>query len=113
MGKTPKKPKKSSVPCEPFGRWFEEFHAANPHVYAHFRALAYEIRNEGHTRYGSKTIMERLRWESPVRYGNEFKMGNKEKDRATARYVRMLIEEDPSFEYFFETRRLTHVDWFD
>jgi len=93
------------------GQWFAVFHLNNPHVYAAFKSMAYELRNAGHKRYGGKTIMERLRWESPVRYGTQFKMGNKEKDRCTARYVRLLIDEDSWFANFFETRELTVRDW--
>lgn len=66
-------------------------------------------RSQGHSRYGQKTIMERLRWESKVRTGRDdaYKISNTKKDKAGARYARMLISEDPSFDTFFETRQLT------
>lgn len=87
--------------------WFEKFHAKHPHVYRAFKEMALEIRAEGHARYGAKTIMERLRWESAVRYpGQSFKLDNRVKDRCTARYARLLIAEDPSFATFFELRAL-------
>ena len=88
--------------------WFSDHHNASPHVYEAFKAMAYEIRALGHERYGAKTIMERLRWESPVRYpGLEFKLSNTIKDRCSARYVRLLIVEDPSFRDFFAVRELS------
>jgi len=88
-------------------QWFQEFHASKPHVFKWFKQLACEIRAEGHRRYSAKTIMERMRWESPVKWGQEYKMGNLDKDRASARYARLLIDEDPSFKDFFQTRELT------
>ena len=88
--------------------WFKRYHEKNPHVYDAFRALAEEIRSQGHKRYGAKTILERLRWESDVRYkgtGLGFKLSNTIKDRCSARYARRLIVDDPSFEGFFEIRK--------
>ena len=87
--------------------WFRRFDEANPEVYEWFKEMARAIRDEGHERYGAKTIMERLRWETPVRFGVEFKVGNRAKDRASARLARKLMNEDPSFQGFFETRGLT------
>ena len=90
--------------------WFDHYHKENPKVYAAFKHMAEEIRHQGHKRYGAKTIMERLRWESSVRYkGWDFKLSNKVKDRCSARYARMMIEEDSWYENFFEIRKLTTI----
>lgn len=89
-------------------KWFNDFHAANPHVYEAFRAMALEIKALGHKRYGAKTIMERLRWESTIRHpGQVFKLNNGIKDRCSARYARLLIAERPSFAKFFTVRPVT------
>jgi hypothetical protein len=102
------------VGSDKYGKYFEKFHAANPHVYAAFKDFAHMIRDEdGHKRYSQKTIMERLRWETEVRYGKRYKMGNEPKDRCSSRYARLLIAEDPSFATFFEIRRQSHSDWSD
>jgi hypothetical protein len=87
-------------------KWFEEYHAKNPHVFMAFCKMAYEVRAEGHKRYGAKTIMERLRWESAVRHpGEVYKLSNDIKDRCSARYARKLIGLDPGFEGFFRLRK--------
>jgi hypothetical protein len=99
---------KVSPPRDELQAWFEDYHRKNPHVYDAFKALAREIRDQGHRKYGAKTILERLRWESEVRYrgsGLEFKLNNNIKDRCSARYARRLVAEDPSFEGFFEMRK--------
>lgn len=91
--------------------WFEAYHAANPHVYEAFCEMAREIRAQGHRRYGAKTIMERLRWESPARYPDKaFKLGNNVKDRCSARYARLLVSEDSSFASFFELRPVSTAE---
>jgi hypothetical protein len=85
-----------------------EFHASNPWVYSRFVEMAKAERTKGRTRYGAKTIMERLRWEAPDYTQNSgFKLPNTAKDRLSARYARMLISADPSFEGFFELRCLS------
>lgn len=109
-------PNAPRVEEDPLWGWFIEFHEANPEIYKAFVAMAYEIRRQGHKRYGAKTIMERLRWETPVQRlrwetpvrhpGSEFKLNNDIKDRCTARYARLLIRDDPSFSTFFALSRL-------
>ena len=102
------RPTKKTKTADELASWFAEYHAENPHVYEAFKALAYEIRGEGHKRYGAKTILERIRWESAVRYRNstlKFKLNNNIKDRCSARYARLLIAEDPVFQGFFEIRK--------
>ena len=51
-------------------RW-REFHAANPHVYAHFERLALKAARSGRKRFGAKAIWEVMRFEMtphPVEY---------------------------------------------
>lgn len=111
MSYTPDEVKSWSDEQDDLSSWFEKYDRENPKVYQAFKALAQEKRAEGHPRYGAKTIMEILRWESSVRYkGDDFKLGNNIKDRCSARYARKLIREDPSFKGFFETRELSTPD---
>lgn len=83
---------------------FEEFHAAHPDVWQLFRRFATQIRDQGSNTYGAKSIMERIRWHyATSSQGTEtFKINN----NFTSRYVRKMIEADPSYETFFETRKL-------
>lgn len=83
---------------------FAEFHEAHPEVYEHFKTLANQLRSRGHKRYGAKGIVEVIRFHRATTGPdvNGFKINN----NFTSRYARMLIEEDPSFDGFFEMRRL-------
>ena len=83
---------------------FTRFHATNPEVYALFAKFARELRSAGVKRYGAKGIMERIRWHCALETGKE--SGYTINDHFTSRYVRMLIEDDPSFEGFFELRSI-------
>lgn len=91
--------------------WFAEFNGQNPHIYHAFCKMAVELLGQGHKRYGAKTIMERLRWESGVRHpGESFKLSNTIKDRCSARYARMLIKQDSRFVLFFQLKPM--LDYF-
>lgn len=83
---------------------FERFHAGHPDVYSLFKRFAFELLRTGHRRYGAKSIMERIRWHVATSSGasEDFKLNN----IYTSRYARMLIEEHPEFEGFFELRAL-------
>ncbi len=83
---------------------FAEFHALHPEVFMEFRKLAQQLRDRGHQHYGAKGIFEVLRFHRAVdgRPEEPFKLNN----IYTSRYVRMLIQDDPSFLGFFELRVL-------
>ena len=82
---------------------FEDFDVAHPEVYTHFRHFANQIRTAGHTKYGAKTIIERIRWEMDLQVTDgEFKINN----NFISRYARKLINEDTSFEGFFNLREI-------
>lgn len=83
---------------------FDEYHKHNPHVYRLFKKYALQVKSAGRNHFGAKMIMERVRW---------FKMfetndpeGFKVNNDYTSRYVRLLIQERPEFDGFFETRKL-------
>lgn len=80
---------------------FEDFHAANPHVYEYLREYALMVKRAGR-RIGMKALFERLRWDYLVSTvtNTGFKLNN----NYTAYYARLLMENEPELRGFFETR---------
>ena len=81
---------------------FEQFHEANPHVYATLERLA-ERWLASHPKVGTKMLWERLRWELSVdttehrpRLNNSY----------TSRYARLLLARHPEWTGRIETRQL-------
>lgn len=91
---------------DPIQAKFDEFDRQHPDVYDLFKKFAWQLRNAGRDRGGAKSIMERIRWELATTSSPE-KDGFKINNNFTSRYARKLIEDDPSFGDFFETRRLS------
>ena len=90
---------------DPIQATFDKFHADHPDIYEMFKRFARQLRGAGRERYGAKSIMERIRWElatSSSGVDDGFKINN----NFTSRYARKLIVDDPTFESFFETRKL-------
>jgi hypothetical protein len=82
---------------------FLTFHNENPHVYAGLRELALGLRARGYKRYGIKGLYEVLRWRTAMATrGSEFKLNNNH----TSRYARMLMENEPGLDGFFELRSI-------
>lgn len=81
---------------------FDEYHAANPQVYALLRRFALEAKRSGRERLGIKALFERVRWYTDVEAkADSFKVNN----NYTAFYARLLMEQEPELKDFFETRR--------
>lgn len=77
---------------------FSRYHAQNPHVYDEFVRFAQTMRSTGRVRYSAKAIMEQIRWHRDLQTtGSPFKLSNS----FTALYVRLLIQNEPSFRDFF------------
>ncbi len=86
-----------------FDRWI----AANPRVWDLFVRFARQARESairrGRNRISSSAVIERIRWEVNIETtGDEFAVS----DHWTSRLSRRLIEADPSFNGWFETRRI-------
>ena len=83
---------------------FAEWLRLNPHVLDTFRRSAQRLRDAGHRRYSSRGICEAMRFNRAVVTTriDDFKINN----NWTSRLARVLIDEDPSWADFFETRRL-------
>jgi hypothetical protein len=83
---------------------FADYHAAHPEIYREFARLARLLRDRGHEHYGAKGLFEALRFHHAVdaRPGDQYKLNN----NFTSRYIRLLVEEQPEFDGFFELRKL-------
>lgn len=80
---------------------FWKFHQENPHVYEWFKAFSHDVKNSGAQGYGSKAVVERIRWHVMIETkGEPFKISND----FTACYSRLLIMLEPAFEGFFQLR---------
>jgi hypothetical protein len=85
---------------------FEEFKEAHPDVLVLFRRFACELRAAGHERAGSKLIWERIRYEKMTSAHRNCEDGFALNNNFTSRVARWLMEVDPSFIGWFETRKL-------
>lgn len=84
---------------------FKKFHFENPHVYARFKELAFQMKKSGRTKYSSKLIINVIRWESDlITNGEEFKIN----DAFQSIYGRLLAYHHPEFQSFFEFRIRGH-----
>lgn len=83
---------------------FEEFHAANPHVYDELVALARQARSRGHQKIGIELLFAVCRWERMMRTtsGDGFKLN----DHFTSRYARLIMAREDDLAGLFETREL-------
>lgn len=84
---------------------FEQFHQANPHVYAALRRLALDAARRGR-KLGIAMIFEVLRWQYAMHTtdaASEFKLNNNYR----AFYARLLMDSEPELANYFETRTQT------
>jgi len=82
---------------------FDNFHNENPEVYRLFEKFTFQAINAGRSRFGARTIMERIRWYTSVetRDSSDFKIN----DHWAPYYVRMFLVEFPNHAGFFEKRK--------
>lgn len=80
---------------------FTKFHRENPGVYSLFTKYANQLMSHGVCHYGSKAILERIRWHYEIdEKSKDFKLNN----NFASCYSRLLMHQDPSFRTFFSTR---------
>lgn len=84
---------------------FWDFHDANPHVYGELVKLARRARSRGHHRMGIEMLFAIVRWRRMMRTADP-SSGFKLNDHYTSRYARLIMEQEPDLDGFFETRRL-------
>lgn len=81
---------------------FATYHAANPQVYAAFKMFTGQLLKAGHReRLGAKLIIERIRWESLVSGGGEYKVNN----NYAPYYARLFMADHPQYDGVFATRK--------
>ena len=84
---------------------FERFDAQHPEIYQEFRHIAQDLLRRGRKHYGSKAILEVIRYHRILSGKSErevFKINN----NYSSRYARKLVDEDERFADFFELREL-------
>jgi hypothetical protein len=83
-------------------RTFVAWHIDHPDIWREFEKLALELIQSGRARYGSKAVMEVIRFNRVVSGGEDFKVNN----NYTAYYVRIFNAKYPQHKRFFETREI-------
>lgn len=92
---------------------FEDFHAANPHVYELFVHFMKELLRAGHKRISPNFIVDRIRWEmmfptvsTPGGWHVSGKRPFKINDHFSSRYARLVIERHPAAAKVIELRAI-------
>lgn len=81
---------------------FRLFHEANPHVARILARMALDLKQRGREHFGMKALFETLRFHSALQTagGEEWKLNN----NYTALMARLLMEQYPELDGFFELR---------
>lgn len=83
---------------ERFAKWIRR----HPEAYEHFVLFAIQAAKQGRQRFGSKAIVERMRWFVAMEWqGQSYKINND----FTALLSRKFIRDYPEYTYLFETRQ--------
>jgi hypothetical protein len=87
---------------------FEDYHRANPQVYAELVEMARKARAEGAERLAIGMLWEVLRWRHKTYLprrdpSQEVYMLN---DHYRSRYARLIMDQEPELDGLFEIRRL-------
>jgi hypothetical protein len=83
---------------------FDRFHEQNPHVLQEFVKLARRMKHMGFRHYGMHALMQITRWHIQIKTNDpHFKINN----NYSSRYARLIVEQYPEFEGFFQMRSLT------
>ena len=87
---------------------FQIFHRDNPHIYQRIVDIAFEMRQRGVKKMGIALIFERLRWLHFIEVNNTdggFKLSNDYR----AEFARLIMQQEPGLEDFFEIRELRRI----
>ena len=84
---------------------FRIYHNANPQVWDLFQQFTFEAINMGRSRYGSQSVIERIRWYTNIETADfgrnvDFKISNNH----VAFYARMFHDKYPEHDKFFRIR---------
>ena len=91
-------------PYQPIQQQFEEYHAANPHVYDLLVAKARAAVAQGYNNLGIALLVELVRWDHSV--GTEGKDHFKICNDYRSRYARTIMAENADLRGFFRIRAL-------
>ena len=79
---------------------FQAYNQAHPEVYKTFEKMALELISKGVKHYGSKAIIEAIRYHTSVSEGREFKINN----NITPLFARVFEQRHPQHQGFFQKR---------
>jgi hypothetical protein len=79
---------------------FQAYNQAHPEVYKTFEKMALALIDKGVKHYGSKAIIEAIRYHTSVSEGREFKINN----NITPLFARVFENNHPQYKGFFEKR---------
>lgn len=79
---------------------FIDHHRKNPEIWQEFERFSLQALRRGRQKIGAKAIMERVRWETEVEGGKDWKCNNS----YTAYYARMFVAKYPESKGMFEFR---------
>ena len=85
---------------------FYRFHKANPQVYQALKTMAFRALNKGKTKYSIRALWEIARWEDVVECRDPNQDTVKMNDHYVPHYARLLMENEPELEGFFDLRKL-------
>lgn len=83
---------------------FEVFHKKHPEIYSHLVAAAQTMRARGRKRCGIKALWEYIRWNFYI--GGTAAGGFKLSNNYHSRYARLIVQQEPDLDGFFEFRQL-------
>ena len=86
---------------------FNDFHAANPHIFAEFESQALKAIAKGRTKISAKLIINWIRWNEFLRSSDQhFKIN----DAFQSYYARAFAEKYPQYAHYFEFRKLRNEE---
>ena len=84
------------------GDWLQ-FHADNPQVYEWLKRSAMQLKDNGHKKWGMKSLIEVLRWQHAMQTTDPvFKINNNH----APYYARYLMDMNPELKGFFNIRQV-------
>jgi len=81
-------------------KWFDKYHEDNPEIYEFFRRYTLRSIEKGFKNLSAEFIFNVIRWETPIKAGDDFKINN----NAKPFYSRLFMREFPQYEGFFRKR---------
>ena len=81
---------------------FEQYHNDNPQIYKAFKHYALIAKQKGFKNYSAKSLFEIIRWHTPIKSGEVFKIDN----NYAPDYARKMMADYESFKDFFRVREL-------